>query len=99
MQYLVAMIVVVASVAAPGGQINSGSDNRIIVSDKQLIGAIQTYMDAFGKLDVATMDRLETDDFVFVQDGVVLTKTQQMASLKAPGRKPRQLEIRYLRQV
>ncbi len=86
MRYLVAIIVVAASVAGPSAQIGS-------VSDKQLIAVIETYLEAFGKLDVAAMDRLETDDFVFVQDGLVLTKPQQMASLKAPGRKPGNLRF------
>ena len=39
------------------------------------------------------MDRMETDDFAFVQDGLVATKAQQMASLKAPGRKPNCLKL------
>jgi ketosteroid isomerase-like protein len=80
------VVTVMAATVSAVGQIGS-------VSDKQLIGVIQDYLDAFGKLDVATMDRLETDDFVFVQDGVVLTKAQQMASLKAPGRKPGDLKF------
>jgi len=81
MRYWIVAMFVAASAARSSAQIG-------IVSEKDLQDTVQAYVAAYAKLDVATMDRMETDDFIFVQDGVVATKTQQMASLKTPGRKP-----------
>lgn len=56
--------------------------------ETEIRAMLDRYFAAYSKLDAATMDRLETDDFIFVQDGFVATKAQQMESLKKPGRKP-----------
>ena len=76
----------VATTATPDGQIG-------VVSDELLVGVVPDSLDTFGQLDVARVDRLETEDFVFVQDGIVLTKAQHLASLKASGRKPGDLKF------
>ena len=64
-----------------------------IVSEKDLHATVERHLAAFSKLDIATMDRIETDDFIFVQDGFLARKAQQMESLKAPGRKPDNLQF------
>ena len=86
MRHWFTAMLVAASVSGTSAQIG-------IVSEKELHATVETYLAAFSKLDIATMDRMETDDFIFVQDGVVATKAQQMASLKAPGRKPNNLKF------
>lgn len=86
MGYWLAGMLVAATASAPSGQLGT-------VSEKELHATVETYLAAYRQLDMATMDRMETDDFIFVQDGRVATKTQQMASLKAPGRKANSLKF------
>ena len=86
MRYLLAALLVVVTMPKTRAQIG-------FVSDKDLHGTIETYLAAFGTHDIPTMERMETDDFILVQDGVVATKAEQMASLKAPGRKPNNLKF------
>jgi len=86
MRYLMAALLVAVCVPTAVAQIG-------FVSEKDLQATVEKYVAAFGKLDIATMDRMETDDFILVQDGGVATKAQQMASLKAPGRKPHNVKF------
>ena len=86
MRYLIAALLIAVSAPRPLAQIGN-------VSERDLHGTVEKYLAAFSALDIPTMERMETDDFIFVQDGVVATKAQQMASLKAPGRKPNNLKF------
>ena len=86
MRYMTAALLIAVTVPRAFAQIG-------VVSDRDMHATVEKYLAAFSKLDIATMDRMETDDFVLVQDGFVATKAQQMASLKAPGRKPNNLKF------
>ena len=77
--------VVLMFVALSGGVVNAQIGGP---AESDIRSVLDTYVAAYARLDVTTMDKLETEDFVFVQDGVVLTKADQMASLKQPGRTP-----------
>ena len=80
MRYAVPVLLMMALTAPGTTQIG-------YVSEKDLQATVTSYVDAFSRLDAAAMDRLETEDFVLMQDGVMVTKRQQMASLKATERK------------
>ena len=69
MRYLMAALLVAVCVPTAVAQIG-------FVSEKDLQATVEKYVAAFGKLDIATMDRMETDDFILVQDGGVATKAQ-----------------------
>jgi ketosteroid isomerase-like protein len=86
MRNLIAALLVVVSLPKAAAQIG-------VVFEKDLHATVEQYLVAFSTLDVATIEHMETDDFIFVQDGIVSTKAQQMASLKAPGRKPTNLKF------
>lgn len=57
---------------------------------QQIEAANKAWFDAFVKGDIKTMDQMETDDFVFIQDGEITDKAEQIGGLRKREGKPLQ---------
>jgi ketosteroid isomerase-like protein len=52
------------------------------IPEKDIVAAINAYFDAFSRLDADAMAAVETDDYVFIQDGTIVDKEQQIAGIR-----------------
>ena len=57
-------------------------------SQKQVVEANRAWFDVFVKVDVARLEQMETDDFVFIQDGQLVDKSTQVQGLRKRAGKP-----------
>ena len=57
------------------------------VPEKEIVASIYAYFDAFARLDADAMAAIETDDYVFIQDGRIVDKQQQIASIRDARKK------------
>jgi len=52
---------------------------------QQVLDANRSWFEAFVRGDANAMDNLETDDFVFIQDGMLVDKADQLAGIRKRG--------------
>ena len=50
--------------------------------EKKILDANKVWFDAYIQGDADAMDQMETDDFVFIQDGRLVDKAEQLASIR-----------------
>ena len=66
------------------GQTNPGSESIAPGVKQELEKCFRDYAEALTKRDVATLDQIWTDDYVFINpQGDLVTKSQRLANLKA----------------
>ena len=50
--------------------------------ETEILSAIRNYFDALNRLDIDAIERIQTDDYVFIQDGRIVDKNTQISGLR-----------------
>jgi len=82
-------VVALSAIVLFGVTMTSTAQQNTAAPEQEIRSAIQSYFEALNRLDADALDHIETDDYIFIQDGFILDKKTQIAMLReAKKQKP-----------
>lgn len=81
------LLIVILVIATPGlaaGQKRSKDATLNSDAEQKVLEMMRRYVEAYGQNDVAALDKILADDFVFTSSrGIVVTKAQELADIRS----------------
>ena len=60
----------------------STANSQPASSETEILSAIRNYFDALNRLDIDSIEQIQTDDYVFIQNGQIVDKKAVIAGLR-----------------